>query len=91
MENASASEANTIIIAYEKDAENILALLSIRELLDANADTTTHIIVRINQKENINKAKAHGANQVISPLVMAADEIIKKLVADDRLNFNIFT
>ena len=54
LENASASEANTIIIAYEKDAENILALLSIRELLDANADTTTHIIVRINRYPRVN-------------------------------------
>jgi voltage-gated potassium channel len=70
------NEAKSIIIAYEKDAYNILALLSIKAFL---SNKKVKIITRINDRDNIDKAYKLGSDEVVSPLVMATDKIIGSL------------
>ena len=77
LDKASLKDAHAIIIGSEKDADNILTLLSINEFLQANpGPNQAKITIRINQKNNIQKARSLGATEVISPLVMAANAMI---------------
>lgn len=77
LDKASITDAHAVIIAYEKDADNIITLLSINEFLnDHKPSKSAKITIRINQKNNINKAKSLGAAEVISPLVMAANAML---------------
>ncbi|MCF6765548.1 NAD-binding protein [Thiotrichales bacterium 19S3-7] len=78
LEKASIDKARSIILAYEKDADNILALLTVADLLKEKNLNTLKVITRINQKSNIRKAKSLGAQSIISPLVMAASEMMQK-------------
>ncbi|WP_192484023.1 MULTISPECIES: NAD-binding protein [Cysteiniphilum] len=77
LDKASITDAHAVIIAYEKDADNIITLLSINEFLNNHKPSkAAKITIRINQKNNINKAKSLGAAEVISPLVMAANAML---------------
>ncbi|MCF6776592.1 NAD-binding protein [Thiotrichales bacterium 19X7-9] len=78
LEKANIDKARSVILAYEKDADNILALLTVAELSKEKNINDVKVITRINQKSNIRKAKNLGAQFIISPLVMAASEMMQK-------------
>lgn len=76
---AQAELAEKIIIAHDTDEASILATMNTREYLEAkNQSNTPEIIVRILYFENISKAKRAGADEVIAPHVLAAEQILKK-------------
>ncbi|MCF6807814.1 NAD-binding protein [Thiotrichales bacterium 19S9-12] len=80
LDRANILKARSIILAYEKDAENILALLTVSEVFKDHNLSDIKIIIRVNQKANISKAKSLGAQHIISPMVMAADKIMEQAV-----------
>lgn len=76
---AQAELAAKIIIAYETDEASILATMNTREYLEAkNPQKMPEIIVRIFFDENISKAKRAGADEVIAPHILAAQQILKR-------------
>lgn len=74
---AQAELATKIIIAYETDEASILATMNTREYLESkNLPNIPEITTRIFFEENISKANRAGANKVIAPHVLAAQQIL---------------
>ncbi len=74
---SQAELAQKIIIAYDTDEATIFATLNTREYLESkNLSTTPKIISRILYDENVSKAKRAGADQVVSPHQLAAQQIM---------------
>ncbi|MBK2123844.1 NAD-binding protein [Fangia hongkongensis] len=77
LRKANILAAKSIVIAYDHDADNILTLLTLQELLtDSDHKITT--VIRINNESNLSKAKKLGADEIVSPYVMAANAILTK-------------
>ncbi|MCX7123107.1 MAG: NAD-binding protein [Gammaproteobacteria bacterium] len=72
------NKAACLIAAYDDDAKNILIVISARSIDEGNLDHHCRIIARIEALHNIEKAKRAGATEVISPLKMSADWLIKQ-------------
>ncbi|MFZ9035682.1 MAG: NAD-binding protein [Francisellaceae bacterium] len=75
LNKANLAQATSIILAYNNDADNILALLTVKDIIEQKLKKP-HILIKINQESNIDKAKFCGADEVISPLLMAADKVM---------------
>ena len=76
---AQAELAAKIIIAYDTDEASILATMNTREYLESKKlSKMPEIIVRIFYFENISKAKRAGADEIIAPHVLAAEQILNK-------------
>jgi voltage-gated potassium channel len=74
--NAQINNAKTVITAFENDSDNILTLLTVKEILEESNNKVTRLISRIDNEENIEKAKKLGAAEIVSPTKMAANSII---------------
>lgn len=76
-EEVNIKKAKAVITAFDKDPENILATLTIKEALEnvKHADQIK-IITRIENENNVEKARKLGVHEVISPSSMAAKSII---------------
>lgn len=69
--------AEKIIIAYDTDEATIFATMNTREYLESrNLSVTPKIVSRILYDENVSKAKRAGADQVVSPHLLAAQQIM---------------
>lgn len=74
---SQAELAHKIIVAYDTDEATIFATMNTREYLESkNLSTTPKIISRILYDENVSKAKRAGADQVVSPHLLAAQQIM---------------
>ena len=71
-------KAACLIAAYDNDARNILIVISARSIDENNTAHHCRIVARIEELHNIEKAKRAGASEVISPLKMSADWLIKQ-------------
>ena len=75
--NAQINKAKAVITAFEDDSDNILTLLTVKEILEESGNKRTQLISRIDNEENIDRAKKLGAAEIVSPTKMAAKSIIK--------------
>ena len=73
--NARVNYAKSVICAFESDSDNILTILTVKEVLEEAGNTKTKIISRIDYEENIQKAKNLGVADIVSPTTMAASSI----------------
>jgi len=74
---ASLSGADAVISLYDDDADNILTGITVNEVLKGKKKPP-HIILRIENEDNVAKALSIGATQVISPSLLAAQGIIEQ-------------
>jgi voltage-gated potassium channel len=77
--NARISHAKSVICAFESDSENILTILTVKEVLEETNNTKTKLISRIDYEENIEKARKLGVTDIVSPTTMAAASIVNIL------------
>jgi len=75
-ENSRIKNAKSVICTFESDAENILTILTVSEILKETGNKTTKLISRIDDEENIDKAKKLGVSHIVSPTEMAASCIL---------------
>ncbi len=71
LEMANLRNASAVIGAFDSDSVNILVAVTARELREATKDAKFRILVRVENEENIEKARHVGADEVISPSTMA--------------------
>lgn len=75
---ANLVNAKTLISTFTNDADNILTVMAADGILQQQPQKKVTIICRIDQKQNINKAKRVGANQVISPAILGGDLMVEQ-------------
>lgn len=73
------NQALALVSAYDSDAQNILVMMAAQSLKKTRKGPPLHLIARIEQDHNVEKAKISGATEVFSPLLMGADWISKLL------------
>lgn len=71
-EQARLEKAAAVICAYEDDADNILAILTVNGLLLSHPNEKLKIMTRIEHEENIEKMKSLNVDNIVSPATMAA-------------------
>ncbi|MCP4179343.1 MAG: hypothetical protein GY756_16415 [bacterium] len=74
--NARLAHAKAVICAFDEDSDNILTILTVKEMLDKMKNIKIKLISRIENESNIEKAKKLGVTDVVSPTTMAALSII---------------
>lgn len=74
LSKARVNEAKIVIVNFETDADTILAVMNVSEYLKDCKDKPK-VLARIYYEDNISKAKLAGADVVIAPHVMVAEEI----------------
>lgn len=72
-------QAANIYLGLGNDADNILALLSIQDFFEEKKYNKPNIILKINDVNNLAKAKKLGADEVISPVSLATTQILKSI------------
>jgi len=71
LEAANLGGASALISAFDSDALNILVAVTARKLRDAAVGARFRIVVRVEDEENVDKAREVGADEVISPSTTA--------------------
>ncbi|HBM15338.1 MAG TPA: hypothetical protein DD381_03190 [Lentisphaeria bacterium] len=79
-QDVNIKKAKAVIIAFERDPENVLATLTVKEALEnlKNADKIK-VITRIENEHNLEKARKIGVHDIISPSTLAAKSILDSL------------
>lgn len=79
LKKASITKAKSIFILNEKDLDNILTLLSIKEVLKTSEQPTDNIkiSIKLDKDESINIANNIGVDQIVSPTKKIAEMLIK--------------
>ena len=75
-EQARLEKATAVICAYDDDADNILAILTINGLLQTHPNNKLKIMARIEHEENIDKVKSLNVDHIVSPATMAAQALM---------------
>lgn len=76
-EEVNIKKAKAVITVFDRDPENILATLTIKEALETvKHPENVKIITRIENENNIEKARKIGVHEIISPSSMAAKSIL---------------
>jgi voltage-gated potassium channel len=70
LEQANVCDAVAVIAAFDSDSVNILIALTAKELRESDSVCKFRILVRVEDEENVEKAKRIGADEVISPSTM---------------------
>ena len=78
LEEANVHQAAAVIAAFDSDATNMLVAVTAKELRDAREKTHFRIIVRVEDEENIEKAKRVGADEVVSPSTLGGQLMVSK-------------
>lgn len=69
------AQADVLICGHQDDARNILTMMAAEDVKEANSEHKLKIICRIEEAQNIDKAKRLGACEVISPAKLGGDLI----------------
>ncbi len=79
LKKANITKAKSIFILNEKDSDNILTLLSIKEVLKTSEQPTDNIkiSIKLDKDESINIANNIGVDQIVSPTKKIAEMLIK--------------
>ncbi len=72
---ARLEEARIVIVSFEQDSDTIFAIMNVAEFLK-EVNPRPRIVARVYYEENISKALAVGADEVVAPHLMAADRIM---------------
>lgn len=78
LRNAGVERARTVIVATNDDAADALTILTVRQL---NPDIQIFAIAT--NRENMGKLERAGANTVISPAVIAAQQLVDSALGTD--------
>ena len=78
-DDTNLKQAANIYLGLRNDADNILALLSIQDFFEEKKYNKPNIILKINDVNNLAKAKKLGADEVISPVSLATTQILKSI------------
>lgn len=85
LEKVYLKKANLLIGALTSDADNILLSMTARQNVMAQDKTSQlKIISLIERQENIENAKLNGADIVIIPAALVADDLFQRLQADEE-------
>ncbi|VTT85343.1 potassium channel-like [Halorubrum sp. DM2] len=71
LERAHIADARAVVVATENDAQDALAILTARQL-----NPGVRIVAAATQRENVNKLRRAGADQVISPSTLGGHILI---------------
>jgi voltage-gated potassium channel len=79
LKKANITKAKSIFILNEKDSDNILTLLAIKEVLKQtnSKDHIPTISIKLDKDESINIANNIGVDQIVSPTKQIAEMLIK--------------
>jgi voltage-gated potassium channel len=83
LRQANLRQAQALIAARDSDAENMLIAVTARELRDKEGGKF-RILVRVEDEENIEKARRIGADEVISPSTMGGRMLAARAVDDKK-------
>jgi len=72
---ARLEEARIVIVSFEQDSDTIFAIMNVAEFLK-EVNPRPRIVARVYYEENISKALAVGADEIVAPHLMAADRIM---------------
>jgi voltage-gated potassium channel len=78
LREAGIERARTVIVATSDDAADAFAILTARQL---NPDVK--ILAVATNRENVRKLKHAGADAVVSPAVIAAQQLVRSVLRDD--------
>ncbi|APC97293.1 ion channel [Francisella frigiditurris] len=79
LKQANIHKAKTIFILNDKDSDNILTLLAIKEILkNSKKDDLPFIAIKLDKEENINIANNIGVDQIVSPTRKVAEMLMNK-------------
>ena len=79
-EQANLLKAQAVVVAFDNDAENILTLLTVNNMLDGvDVNKRPDLVVRVDHEENVVKAQHLGVQHIVSPALMAADAMLAEL------------
>lgn len=78
LKKANVAKAKSIFILNEKDSDNILTLLAIKEVLkELDAKVQPKISIKLDKDQSINIANNIGVDQIVSPTKKIAEMLIK--------------
>ena len=80
LEQANLRTASAIISGADSDSVNVLVALTAREIRDSAKGARFRILVRVEDEENIAKARRAGADEVISPSTAAGRALATRAV-----------
>lgn len=72
LQDAGVDRARTVIVATNDDAADALTILTVRQL-----NPEVEILAVASNRENIHKLERAGANTVVSPAVIAAQQLVQ--------------
>jgi voltage-gated potassium channel len=76
LKKSNITKAKAVFILNEKDSDNILTLLAIKEVLKGT-DKTPRISIKLDKDESINIANNLGVDQIVSPTKKIAELLIE--------------
>jgi len=76
--DANVYSATAVMATFDSDATNMLVAVTARELRDSHAKTDFRIVVRIEDEENIEKARRVGADEVVSPSTLGGELMVAR-------------
>lgn len=78
LKKANIAHAKSVFILNEKDSDNILTLLAIKEVLkELHKDSQPKISIKLDKNESISIANNIGVDQIVSPTKKIAEMLIK--------------
>lgn len=81
LHSANIKKANSLISAFESDADNILTVMTAAAIRNTFKESQPlKIITRIDQKQNIEKAKRIGADKVITPAILGGKRMAEGII-----------
>jgi len=78
---ANIKKATAVMCVFENDAENIITIMAIKEILaDTKHGKDIKIITRIENEYNAEKYKSIGVDKIVSPAMLGADAMLNGTV-----------
>lgn len=77
LREAGVERARTVIVATDDDADDALTILTVRQL-----NPTVRVLAVATNRENIAKLDSAGADTVVSPAVIAAQQLVESALGD---------
>ena len=84
LEQANVADARALIASFDSDSLNTLVSITARGIRDEVKSSSFHIIVRIENEENIEKIKHLGADEVISPSTLGGRLMARKAIGQGK-------
>ena len=78
LRDAGVERARTVIVATNDDAADALTILTVRQL-----NSSVRILAVATNRENVEKLERAGADTVVSPAVIAAQQLVQSALGDD--------